>query len=58
MNLNVGNKKNKNKVALVDTKIKELRKALLKASTPLQERIDSETLARAVNSINDTIRQQ
>ena len=57
INLDVGNKKNKNKVALVDTKIKEFRKALLKASTPLQGRIDLETLARAMNSVNDTIRQ-
>ena len=54
--LEIGNPKNKNKVALVDTKIKELRKAMLKAA-PAHNVVNIRVLAKACTAVNETIRQ-
>ena len=56
IDLELGNTKNKNKVALVDTKIKEIRKALVKAATPSNNVINIRTLAKAVTAVNETVR--
>ena len=55
IDIEIGNTKNKNKVALIDTKIKELRRAILKAA-PAHNVINVRVLAKACTALNESVR--
>ena len=54
--INLGKAKNKNKIAMVDTKIKDFRKALVRASVSSNNVISQQTLAVALKSVNNMVR--